>query len=111
MDESTDTTNRPLTEIGTLDLCGERIKLGKNGCVKLVRESVDAWGSKYGVELDLWEWLSCGYKGEFGAPITEEFVELVAARAQALLDELGKALSQLTQARDSKLGKGKGQEG
>lgn len=101
MDESTDTTNRPLTEIGTLDLCGEKIKLGKNGCVKLVRESVDAWGSKYGVELDLWEWLNSSGSDS----------KSISVRAQALLDELGKTLYQLSQARDSKLGKGKGQEG
>jgi hypothetical protein len=72
---------KPLVEIGELELCGEKIKLGKNGHVRLVRESVDAWGNKYGVELDLYNWLTNG---------GEEL--MILPRAQALLDELGKAL-------------------
>lgn len=77
-----------LTEIGTLDLCGEKVKLGKNGNVRLVREKIDAWGNKYGIEVDLWEWLISAVPG---SDLDGEAV-VIQVRAQALLDELGKAL-------------------
>lgn len=77
-----------LTEIGSLDLCGEKVKLGKNGNVRLVREKIDAWGNKYGIEVDLWEWLTSPLPDK--SELDNESV--IQARAQALLDELGKAL-------------------
>lgn len=89
----------PLTEIAEIDLLGEKYKLGKNGKVSLVRESLDAWGKVRGDEVTLAAWL--GSSGML--PEQEE-------KVQALLDQLGDALSRLRQSRDSKLGVGQGKE-
>lgn len=87
----------PLTEIAEIDLLGEKYKLGKNGKVSLVRESLDAWGKIRGDEVTLTHWL--------GASALTEDQE---RKVQALLDQLGDALSRLRQSRDSKLGVGQG---
>ncbi len=84
-----------LTEIGEIDLLGEKYKLGKNGKVSLVRESLDCWGKIRGVEITLAHWLGAG-------ALTEDQDKKV----QALLDQLGDALFRLRQRRDSKLGIG-----
>lgn len=84
-----------LTEIAEVDLLGEKYKLGKNGKVSLVKESPDCWGKIRGEEVTLASWL----EGEMH-PEQEK-------KIQALLDQLGDALSRLRQSRDSKLGMGK----
>lgn len=86
----------PLTEIAEIDLLGEKYKLGKNGNVTLVKESLDAWGKVRGDAITLAHWL--GSSGMI--PEQEE-------KVQALLDQLGDALARLRQSRDSKLGIGK----
>lgn len=87
----------PLTEIAEVELLGTKYKLGKNGNVRLVRESPDCWGKIRGEEVTLSNWL--GSSGML--PEQEE-------KIQALLDQLGDALSRLRQSRDSKLGVGQG---
>lgn len=83
-----------LTEIASIELLGEKFKLGKNGKVCLVEERVDAWGNSYGSEVDLKNWLEgVGFLG-----------------SQALLDALGEAHQRLRQSRDSKLGVGKSEK-
>lgn len=85
-----------LTEIAEVDLLGEKYKLGKNGKVSLVRESLDCWGKIRGEEITIANWL-----GSSGMLPEQE------QKVQALLDQLGDALSRLRQSRDSKLGMGK----
>jgi hypothetical protein len=81
-----------LTEIAEIELLGTKYKLGKNGKVSLVSESLDCWGKIRGQEITLSNWL--GSSGML--PEQEE-------KVQALLDQLGDALSRLRQSRDSKL--------
>lgn len=85
-----------LTEIGEIELLGTKYKLGKNGNVRLVQESPDCWGKIRGEEITLTHWLGASAL----TPNQEE-------KVQALLDQLGDALSRLRQSRDSKLGVGK----
>jgi hypothetical protein len=85
----------PLTEISEIDLLGEKFKLGKNGKVCLVKESLDCWGKVRGEIVSLNTWL-----GLSALP------EQTETKIQALLDQLGDALSRLRQSRDSKLGVG-----
>lgn len=85
----------PLTEIAEIELIGTKYKLGKNGKVSLVRESLDVWGKIRGEEVTLTHWLGASAL----TPNQEE-------KIQALLDQLGDALSRLRQSRDSKLGVG-----
>lgn len=84
-----------LTEISEVDLLGQRYKLGKNGKVSLVIESPDCWGKIRGEVITLNHWLGSSAL----LPEQEE-------KVQALLDQLGDALSRLRQSRDSKLGVG-----
>lgn len=85
----------PLTEIAEIDLLGEKFKLGKNAKVTLVKESLDAWGKVRGDTVTLAHWLGA-------SALTADQEQKV----QALLDQLGDALSRLRQSRDSKLGVG-----
>lgn len=84
-----------LTEIAEIELLGSKYKLGKNGKVCLVQESPDCWGKIRGEVITLTHWLGA-------SALTEEQEKKV----QALLDQLGDALSRLRQSRDSKLGVG-----
>lgn len=85
----------PLTEIAEIELLGVKYKLGKNGNVRLVTEGPDCWGKIRGDEISLAQWLGVSALN----PGLEE-------KIQALLDQLGDALSRLRQSRDSKLGVG-----
>lgn len=84
-----------LTEIASIELLGEKFKLGKNGKVCLVKDKEDAWGNSYGKDIELSDWLSS--------------VGLIVG-SQALLDALGEAHQRLRQSRDSKLGVGKSEK-
>lgn len=85
----------PLTEIAEIELLGVKYKLGKNGNVRLVTEAPDCWGKIRGEEVTLAHWIGA-------SALTPE----QESKIQALLDQLGDALSRLRQSRDSKLGVG-----
>lgn len=94
----------PLTEIGEVELCGEKFKLGKNGKIVLVVEELDAWDRPVGKIVNLRNFLSPRYADQVVDPA---LAVVVVDRAQALLDLAGDLMQRLQNQRDARLGVGK----
>lgn len=91
-----------LTEIGSITIDNVEYKLGRNGGhVHLVRESIDAWGNRYGEQIDLSTWLE-----EKNKAVPDQRL----IRVQSLLDQLGETRIALRQQRDARLGSHKDEQ-